>query len=72
MFKILLLKLLVTAVIALYIPIHLCRQWIKSAVTLTVIMGLTWIIGVLIFHRSLVSLAYIFTIAIAFQVNTVI
>ena len=50
----------------------LCRWWLKSAISLTTIMGLTWIVGVLVFHNSLVTLAYIFTIFVAFQVTAML
>ena len=44
------------------------RKWLKSAISLVVIMGLTWIIGVLIVEvKELVPLAYIYTIMVAFQ-----
>lgn len=48
------------------------RQWVKVSVSLTTIMGLTWIVGVLVFHSSLVTLAYIFTIFVAFQVSLIL
>ena len=44
------------------------RHWLKVAVSLSTIMGLTWISGVVVFHKSLVAVAYIFTIFVAFQV----
>ena len=44
------------------------RRWLRSAVMLVVIMGLTWIFGVLIVEvEGLVPLAYIYTIMVAFQ-----
>ena len=46
----------------------LFRAWLKSAASLAVIMGLTWIFGVLIVEvEELVPLAYIYTILVAFQ-----
>ena len=46
----------------------LCRKWLRSAVFLVIIMGLTWIFGVLIVEvEELVPLAYIYTIMVAFQ-----
>ena len=33
------------------------------------VMGITWIIGVLVFHEALLFVAYIFTIFVAFQVS---
>lgn len=41
----------------------------KVAVSLVTVMGLTWITGVLVFHEDLVSLAYMFTMFVAFQVE---
>ena len=44
------------------------RSWLRSAVSLLVIMGLTWIVGVLVVEvEELLPLAYIFTILVAFQ-----
>ena len=44
------------------------RSWLKSAISLVVIMCLTWIVGVLIIRVDEVApLAYIFTIMVAFQ-----
>ena len=44
------------------------RSWLKTLASLVVVMGLTWIIGVLIVEvEELVPLAYIFTIMVAFQ-----
>ena len=43
-------------------------SWLKALVSLVVIMGLTWIVGVLIVDvEELLPLAYIFTILVAFQ-----
>ena len=43
-------------------------NWLKAIASLTVIMGFTWIFGLLIVKlRSLVFLAYIYTTLIAFQ-----
>ena len=45
-----------------------CRSWLRSAISLVVIMGLTWIFGVLIVEvEHLLPLAYIYTILVAFQ-----
>ncbi len=42
--------------------------WLKTVASLTVVMGVTWLIGVLIVDvDELVPLAYIFTIMVAFQ-----
>ncbi len=42
--------------------------WLKSVISLAVIMGLTWMVGVVIVAREeLAPLAYIYTIAVAFQ-----
>ena len=44
------------------------RSWLKALVSLGLIMGLTWIFGVLIVEvEELVPLAYIYTILVAFQ-----
>ncbi len=44
------------------------RNWFKSAVSLVVIMGLTWIFGVLVVEvEALLPLTYIYTIMVAFQ-----
>lgn len=44
------------------------RSWLKSSISLMIVMGLTWIVGVLFFNRDLLPFAYIFTILVAFQV----
>ena len=41
------------------------RHWLKVSISLTVVMGITWIIGVLVIE--LFALAFIFTILVAFQ-----
>ena len=44
------------------------RKWLRSVVSLVVVMGLTWIFGVLIVEvEALLPLAYIYTILVAFQ-----
>ena len=44
------------------------RSWLKTLASLVVVMGLTWISGVLIVEvEELVPLAYIYTIMVAFQ-----
>ena len=44
------------------------RSWLRTLVFLVVVMGLTWIFGVLIVEvEELVHLAYIYTIMVAFQ-----
>ena len=44
------------------------RNWIRVSVSLTVIMGITWIIGVLVIEvDGLFVIAFIFTIFVAFQ-----
>ena len=44
------------------------RNWLKTLVSLVVVMGLTWIFGVLIVEvEALLPLAYIYTILVAFQ-----
>ena len=45
-----------------------CRSWLKASLSLVIIMGLTWIVGVLIVEvDELIPLAYIYTIMVAFQ-----
>ena len=44
------------------------RNWLKASIFLTVVTGITWIIGVLVIEvEELFALAYIFTIFVAFQ-----
>ena len=44
------------------------RSWLKTLTSLVVVMGLTWIVGVLVVEvKELVPLAYIYTIMVAFQ-----
>ena len=44
------------------------KNWLKALLSLTVIMGVTWIFGVLIVEvQALIPLAYIYTILVAFQ-----
>ena len=44
------------------------RHWLKASISLTVVMGLTWIIGFLVIEvDELFALAFIFTIFVAFQ-----
>ena len=44
------------------------RNWLKTLLSLVVVMGLTWILGVLIVEvEALLPLAYIYTILVAFQ-----
>ena len=44
------------------------RHWLKASISLTVVMGITWIIGVLVIEvEELFALAFIFTIFVAFQ-----
>jgi protein-S-isoprenylcysteine O-methyltransferase Ste14 len=44
------------------------RHWIKASISLTVVMGIAWIIGFLVVEvEELFTLAYIFTIFVAFQ-----
>ena len=44
------------------------RSWLKTLASLVVVMGLTWIVGVLVVEvKELVPLAYIYTIMVAFQ-----
>ena len=44
------------------------QSWLKGLISLVVIMGLTWIMGLVIIDvDALLPLAYIFTIFVAFQ-----
>ena len=44
------------------------RHWLKATISLTVVMGITWIIGVLVIEiEELFALAFVFTIFVAFQ-----
>ena len=44
------------------------RTWLRNAISLVTIMGLTWVVGILVFEiPALLPLAYIFTIFVAFQ-----
>ena len=43
-------------------------NWFKAACSLTVVMGITWIIGIiLVVSEGLLFLVYIYTIMVAFQ-----
>ena len=43
-------------------------NWLKSAMSLTVIMGLTWIVGLILVESvALTFLLYIYTFLVAFQ-----
>ena len=54
--------------IATYILFIVHRNWSKASISLTVVMGITWIIGVLVIEvEELFALAFIFTIFVAFQ-----
>ncbi len=48
---------------------NVCRQWIKSSAALVIVLGLTWIVGVFFFHKTLTFVAYIFTTIVASQVR---
>ena len=44
------------------------KSWLKAIVSLVVVMGLTWAVGLLVVAvKELVPLAYIYTIMVAFQ-----
>ena len=43
------------------------RHWLKVSVSLTLVMGITWLAGVLVFRKESVTLAYIMTVFIAGQ-----
>ena len=47
---------------------HKFLGWLMATLSLTVVMGLTWIIGLLIVEvEELAPLAYLYTIAVSFQ-----
>ena len=51
----------------LYLQLML-RRWMKASFSLTVVMGITWIIGVLVIEvEELFALAFIYTTLVAFQ-----
>ena len=50
-----------------YMYVFVCRHWLKVSVSLTVVMGLTWLGGVLVFRRELIFMAYISTALVAGQ-----
>ena len=43
------------------------RHWLKVSVSLTLVMGITWLVGLLVFRKESVTLAYIMTVFIAGQ-----
>ena len=44
------------------------KKWLKAVTSLVVVMGVTWIVGVLIVDvMELLPLAYVYTIMVAFQ-----
>jgi len=48
--------------------IKLISSWTKGVISLSVIMGLTWIVGLLVVEEvKLTFLIYIFTLLVAFQ-----
>lgn len=46
----------------LFVFYVLCRKWIKGAVVLVVLLGLTWAFGLLYINEQSVVMAYVFTI----------
>ena len=46
---------------------HPVRYWVKAIVSLTIVMGVAWLFGVLFFHEKLLFVAYIMAIFIAGQ-----
>ena len=49
-------------------PLKKFRSWMKAAVSLTVIMGLTWVPGLFVLmHNEVVPLAFISVFLVAFQ-----
>jgi hypothetical protein len=49
--------------------IQKAKHWLKVSVSLLVVMGIAWIIGVITFHEALLFVSYIFTVVVAFQVR---
>jgi len=48
--------------------VDLFWSWFRSTIPLVVVLGLTWIIGIIVVEvEALVPLAYIYTIMVAFQ-----
>ena len=47
--------------------LYYCRHWIQVAISLTVVMGIAWLAGLLAFRRELLPIVYIITIFIAAQ-----
>ncbi len=48
--------------------VQMVRSWLRSAVSLVVIMSLTWIIGIMVLNvEALLPLVYIYTIMVALQ-----
>ncbi|CAI8010534.1 Adhesion G protein-coupled receptor L3 [Geodia barretti] len=47
--------------------IQKAKHWLKVSVSLLVVMGIAWIIGVMTFHEALLFVSYIFTVVVAFQ-----
>ena len=49
-------------------PVQTVIGWLKSTVPLVIILGLTWIVGVLVMNvPEMLFLAYIYNIVVAFQ-----
>ena len=44
-----------------------CRHWLKTAISLTLVLGITWLVGLLVFRQELLFVAYVVTIFIAGQ-----
>lgn len=45
----------------------LYRHWLQVTISLTVVMGIAWLMGVLAFRRELLPVAYVMNIFIAAQ-----
>ena len=43
------------------------RHWLKVSISLTLVMGIAWLAGVLAFRRELLFISYIMTVFIAGQ-----
>ena len=45
------------------------RYWFRGSVSLIVIMGINWILGLLVLHEYLLPIIYLFAITTALQVS---
>ena len=50
-----------------FLMLHIYSHWLKASISLTLVMGISWLVGVMAFRRELLPVAYIITIFIAAQ-----